>query len=214
MFELEKAFSNWREQILAAGIKSPVPLEELESHLRDEIERQMNLGASSQSAYEMAVKTIGHGDELKKEFKKAGEPLAVPLVKLMSIGCWTVSFMLSLWCLQFLFYQTELAPIILGLIAVATSVLCWRYGCKFLPAIHHESIRAIIGFACCVGGVVWIQLFIIEFLPGLAVHSAGKDVAEGRLLAVVLWACTAMAILSSIGYGLEKAAHERGTANS
>ena len=71
-----------------------------------------------------------------------------------------------------------------------------------------------IGFACCIGSVVWIQLFILQFLPGLAVHPAGMDFAEGRLLAVVLWACTAMAILSSIGYGLEKAAHEREAANS
>jgi len=37
MFDLEQAIIAWRQQMLAAGIKSPVPLEELENHLRDEI---------------------------------------------------------------------------------------------------------------------------------------------------------------------------------
>jgi len=37
MFSLEKSISEWRRQMLAAGIKTPVPLEELEIHLREEI---------------------------------------------------------------------------------------------------------------------------------------------------------------------------------
>ena len=44
MFDLEKAIADWRRQMLAAGIKTPVPLEELESHLREEIEQQMKSG--------------------------------------------------------------------------------------------------------------------------------------------------------------------------
>jgi hypothetical protein len=44
MFNLEQAIADWRKQMLAAGIKTPVPLEELESHLRDEIEWQMKSG--------------------------------------------------------------------------------------------------------------------------------------------------------------------------
>ena len=39
MFDLEQAIAGWRRQMLAAGIQSPVPLEELGIHLRDEIER-------------------------------------------------------------------------------------------------------------------------------------------------------------------------------
>jgi hypothetical protein len=213
MFNLEQSIAEWRKQMLAAGIKKPVQ-EELESHLREEIERQMKSGIGRQQAFEVAIKTIGRGAELKKEFKKASEPLAARLVKLLSIGSGTVSFMLSIWCLQFLFYQTELIPIVLGLMAVATSVLCWRYSHKFLPTIRHGSIRAITGFACCIAGVVWIQLFILKLLPGLMVHPVGMDIAVGRLVATILWAYTAMAILSSIGYGLEKAAHKRETVNS
>ena len=35
MFNLEEKISEWRKQMLAAGIRSPVPLEELEIHLRE-----------------------------------------------------------------------------------------------------------------------------------------------------------------------------------
>ncbi len=44
MFDLEESIADWRKQMLAAGIKSPVPPEELEIHLREEIERQMQPG--------------------------------------------------------------------------------------------------------------------------------------------------------------------------
>jgi hypothetical protein len=39
MFDLEQSIATWRRQMLDAGIKAPVPLEELESHLRDDIEQ-------------------------------------------------------------------------------------------------------------------------------------------------------------------------------
>jgi hypothetical protein len=42
MFNLEQAIADWRQQMLAAGIKTPVPLEELENHLREENEQQMH----------------------------------------------------------------------------------------------------------------------------------------------------------------------------
>ena len=48
MFNLEKEISEWRQQMLAAGVKSPVPLEELESHLREDIEQQVQSGLSEQ----------------------------------------------------------------------------------------------------------------------------------------------------------------------
>lgn len=70
MFDLEKSIANWRCQMLAAGIKAPVPSEELEGHLREEIEQQMKLGANKQKAFEMAVQQIGQPKILDSEFKK------------------------------------------------------------------------------------------------------------------------------------------------
>jgi hypothetical protein len=70
---LENKIAEWRQQMLAAGIKSPVPLEELESHLREEIEQQMKSGSSmsEQEAFDFSVQKIGQPGELKTEFKKA-----------------------------------------------------------------------------------------------------------------------------------------------
>jgi hypothetical protein len=74
MFDLEQSISDWRLQMLAAGIKTPVPLEELESHLREEIERQIKSGLSlnEQEAFNFAVRKIGQAEKLKMEFQKAG----------------------------------------------------------------------------------------------------------------------------------------------
>jgi hypothetical protein len=72
MFNLEQSIADWRRQMLAAGIRSPVPLEELEIHLREEIEQQMKSGSSEQDAFNSTVQKIGEAGLLKTEFKKAG----------------------------------------------------------------------------------------------------------------------------------------------
>jgi hypothetical protein len=71
MFNLEQSIAEWRQQMLAAGIKTPVPLEELESHLREEIERQMKSGLNAQRAFGEAIQQIGPPNALKSEFQKA-----------------------------------------------------------------------------------------------------------------------------------------------
>jgi hypothetical protein len=73
MFDIEKAITDWRRQMLAAGIKSPAPIEELEGHLREDLERQMRLGVDAARAFEIAAGRIGQPVALRKEFSKAGE---------------------------------------------------------------------------------------------------------------------------------------------
>jgi len=70
MFDLEQSITEWRRQMLAAGIKTPVPLEELEGHLRDDTEQQVQSGVDPQQAFEAAVKRLGQADPLTKEFAK------------------------------------------------------------------------------------------------------------------------------------------------
>jgi hypothetical protein len=74
MFNLEQSIAEWRRQMLAAGIKTPVPLEELEIHLREEIERQMGSGLAEQKAFEISVPQIGQPQALNHEFKKSERP--------------------------------------------------------------------------------------------------------------------------------------------
>lgn len=56
--------------MLAAGIKIPVPLQELESHLRDDVEDQIQSGLNAQQAFKTSVQRIGDANQLKSEFKK------------------------------------------------------------------------------------------------------------------------------------------------
>jgi Clp amino terminal domain, pathogenicity island component len=71
MFELEKAIADWRQRMLAAGIKAPMPLDELESHLREHIAQLIRAGSDAQTAFDAAVQGIGDPKRLKAEFVKA-----------------------------------------------------------------------------------------------------------------------------------------------
>ena len=71
MFNLDHAISEWRKQMLAAGIKTPVPLEELENHLREEIELETKSGLNEQKAFEISIQRIGQPKMLQSEFKKS-----------------------------------------------------------------------------------------------------------------------------------------------
>ena len=72
MFDLEQSIADWRRQMLAAGIQTPVPLEELEIHLCDEIEQHVKSGLTEQRAFEVSVQQIGRGEVLRTEFARAG----------------------------------------------------------------------------------------------------------------------------------------------
>jgi hypothetical protein len=71
MFNLEHALSEWRRQMAAGGIKSSETLKELESHLRDDVERQIRSGLSVELAFCSAVRQLGSVDALRGEFAKA-----------------------------------------------------------------------------------------------------------------------------------------------
>ena len=68
MNDLESLVARWRRDMLAAGMKSPVPLEELESHLRDDIEAQMRAGVETAQAFNAAVQRLGTARGLMAEF--------------------------------------------------------------------------------------------------------------------------------------------------
>ena len=75
MFDLDQAIANWRQQMLSAGIKTPVPLEELESHLREDVEERMCSGVTAQQAFETSARQIGQAKMLQPEFSRAGETI-------------------------------------------------------------------------------------------------------------------------------------------
>ena len=56
----------------AGGLKRPDVLNELESHLRDEVDEQMRSGMSVEQAFEAAVQQMGPVGIIKAEFAKVG----------------------------------------------------------------------------------------------------------------------------------------------
>jgi hypothetical protein len=91
MFNLEKSIADWRIQMLAAGIQTPVPLDELEIHLREEIERQKKSGLNEQKAFEISVQRIGQPKMLDSEFKKS-ERTFMRRTLIILIGIFAVLF--------------------------------------------------------------------------------------------------------------------------
>ncbi len=208
MFNLDQAISDWRRQMLDAGIQTPEPLEELENHLREEIERQAKSGLTAQRAFEIATRKIGQAPELKREFKKIGAPMEVQFVKLAGIACVVVALFCPLCVLIPVLFNPAISwwPKAFGLAAVsttiATTILSWRYNHKFLPVICSQLVRRSVGIVCYVGCVVWIRLFLMNF---------PQETPRSLLLVAFLYGSgwTVMAILGGVGHGLEKAASVR-----
>jgi hypothetical protein len=85
MFNLEQSISEWRGQMLSAGVKNPDIVDELESHLREDLARRVQSGESEEQAFEGAVQGVGPASLLKHEFAKLGGKKWAWLRKLMGV---------------------------------------------------------------------------------------------------------------------------------
>src|SRR6185503_8617143 len=70
MFNLEQSVSEWRRQMQSVGLKNPDIVDELESHLREDLARRVQAGESEEQAFESAVQGVGQASLLKHEFAK------------------------------------------------------------------------------------------------------------------------------------------------
>ena len=210
MFDLEKSIADWQKQMLATGIQAPAPLQELEIHLREEIEEQMKAGLNARDAFDFAVKKIGHARALKLEFKKVVLPVGARFVKLAGISCGFVAGVFSLWMLYNLLviHEADLTERMAGFIAVAVAILSWRYGARFLPCISRRWVRTTLGLMSCLVSIGGMALFI-KSLPHFLEVPAGAELPVGRLLIAFTWAWAAATVLAAIAYRLEDAAHKR-----
>src|SRR5262245_33454429 len=106
MFDLERAISEWRRQLAGSGIDSPDVVDELESHLREDVQREMRSGLSAQQAFNAALQRLGSREALKIEFKKSSGTGAW-LGRLMGLtSIILVAFIV--WMSGFTFLQMEL----------------------------------------------------------------------------------------------------------
>lgn len=204
MFDLEQAIAEWRHQMLAADLKAPVPLNELESHLRDEIEHQIGSGLNAQEAFENAIQTMGEPARVKLEFEKIKTPSACR--KLMSgISVALVGFIL--WMSGFTFSEMGLnvREQILAFSAVTLSLLIacgWRYAVPFLPIIGSLRNRMIVGLACWILGIISTSVFF-------AIISHFQKPLDNQIPAIGFWALFLIAAFGTLGLALMMGERER-----
>src|SRR4051812_6178372 len=87
MFNLDKAIAEWRGRMTAGGIKKSEVLDELESHLRDDIEQRTGQGLSVEAAFSAAVEALGQSRALEQEFAKLRRPIRKPSAPVLCIRC-------------------------------------------------------------------------------------------------------------------------------
>ncbi len=205
MFDLEQSIAAWRQQMLAAGIQSPEPLEELENHLREEIERQMESGLEPQKALLAAMQKIGQVQTLKAEFTKIGgakksNRLEQKVVFVLSFCVFCVMLPLAVYILHK--YDMNWGWRLAGLANIGVVVLA-IVGCRqinaLLPVIPDPRNRWTIGISASVTGMAGMVIFMNFILPHFSL-------TEGQLFVLVLWGSTLMTAGGAVLAGLEEAA--------
>jgi hypothetical protein len=192
MFNLDSAIQLWR-QGMSAEIKSIEALDELESHLRDEIQRQMQLNVNEQQAFEIAVEKIGQAAVLEQEFAKAIPltPLSPQFLRTCCIIAAAFVLLINWWTL--LEYELSSVARSIGLSLVAL-IAFYIGGLPYLNRFMLYGLRnaaIAINLICVFGLISW---------EVLALGSAVKIIhlPEGTLLNVFAWnlfAATAATLL-------------------
>jgi hypothetical protein len=198
MFDLEPAIANWRRQMLAAGIKTPVPLDELESHLREEIERQMKSGLNEQKAFPIAVERIGAGDLLKNEFKKIG---GMDKAQRRKAAGYFYSVILGFYTLAAIYamskYNLSTNEWLSGLAAQITllglAYLVWNLAPSWFLLITSRRAQSAVGLIGGISGAIWFLDFANFILPRF-------DFTTGQLMVAVLWAMVPTLVLPTTAF--------------
>jgi hypothetical protein len=184
MRDLEPQITEWRRQMLAAGIKSPVPLEELESHLRDDLEQQMRSGVSAPVAFAAAVARLGPPEVLTPEFKRGRFDIRALSPIYMQVFCFlSVPLLMGMiWA----FFEGEMSPAyrdfgigVVALITVYVGSLPFFYRRLFgdYYGLMHRAILA--------GNVMAIAC------PTLSLLKEAGVMPSGKLAGLLLWSMLA-----------------------
>ena len=101
MFQLEEAIKKWRADCERSDSMSPDTLAELETHLRDSVDRLGRTGLSTEETFLVALHRLGAPDELHVEFNKVhGDRAWLGRVALALSGYLGISLALKLIALD------------------------------------------------------------------------------------------------------------------
>jgi hypothetical protein len=204
MFNLDQAIADWRRQMSAAGIKSPDVLDELESHLREDVERRIGAGAgaSAEQAFRDAVIQVGTAEQLQPEFCKICRPHARLSRKAVRIGC--AGFGVFLFLTQGWYFldsdmsRAQRIASMAWVTVVALFVGAIPYLNELAAGLPGLAWRRGIGKACSLFVPAWVCLFFLNLAN--VVHFP-----SGIFLSSVSWSLLFAAAVTVIvlGFGTE-----------
>jgi len=136
MFDLEQAITEWREEMRAQGIKVFETLDELESHLRDDVEQQTRCGSDVQRSFEAAVLRMGQTSTLQSEFQKVRFTLSIHRLKdafgaLAGIPNYRLVTNMNTPCTNS-YLEPRWATYVKATTFLAPSLILWTFSCVFL----------------------------------------------------------------------------------
>lgn len=187
MFNLDYTISVWRQKMAAGEIKDAAVLDELESHLREDVERQMRAGA------------------LKEEFRKTeGRSKASERLMILA-GVGFVGFIL--WMSGFTFFRTEwssgeraMAFVAIGLTLLVTCG--WRYAVPFVPLFPTRGKRMIIAGLCVAAGCGISNFLCTSVLPRF-------ERGDHELSAIGMWVAFVIAFFWCLGLAFAMSSEDR-----
>ena len=86
MPNLEKSIGEWRKTMMAAPGASHETLDELENHLRENVEQLVRSGMAETEAFEKAAAQLGGARMIASEFRKLDQPTWLPVKLVMGFG--------------------------------------------------------------------------------------------------------------------------------
>jgi hypothetical protein len=200
MFYLDRTITEWRKRMAAGGIKNAAVLDELESHVRDDVEQQMRGGATAERAFQEAVQRVGTSAELNQEFAKVSRPqprLSRTTVLLCCAGFALFVFLVETWLLM----ESEISAAERSLgVGLVFAISCYIGGLPYLnrmwPGVRGWALRRAIATVCNFAAVAWVCLLLLSTVGVVLVPS-------GIILSVVCWslfaAATATVVVIALG---------------
>lgn len=214
MPDLENKIQGWKKQLAAGGIKTSVLLDELESHLREEIESQIRSGLTEADAFAGAVKKIGSARLLKAQFDQARRERERERMQLIAFAALViVALFAGATALFRLGSCAQLSPIqqgssLLAVLLMLVFALAGRWGGGMFPVIHSNQTRKMVGISTIMVVAFWEAIFFFVILPR-------SEFDMGQLLSVFYWAfLVPFGFALSLVTGLENAARKSLTAKA
>jgi hypothetical protein len=168
MFNLEQAIFEWRRKMISAGIKSSDVLDELESHLREDVERQMRSGATGERAFREAVQRVGAAENLNREFAKVRPSARVSRNTVRALCLATAAFVFAVETWTLMIYDVTISERVFGIGMVALIAgfigalpdlnrILWR-------GVRGSSPRKAIAMTCNYAIAIWFALLWMSLL--------------------------------------------------